>query len=234
MLLKVRSRLSYANVMATIAVFIALGGTSYAVATGSIGSREIKNNGVRGKDIRNNDVRGKDIRTGTIRSSDVGNSSLLAADFAPGQLPQGEKGDTGPAGPSLVRAFSNSGDIGLLLTTGGELDTIVGAIGDLSAGAYVFQGKAEVEPNPLGGSDTAVAICALEVNGVELDRSRLQIGENMATLPVTLRGTIPVQATANVAAGSTVALTCGYGGTNIVVKASQRSLTAIKVGSLQP
>jgi hypothetical protein len=34
----------YVNVMATVAVFIALGVTSYAVATGSIDSREIKNN----------------------------------------------------------------------------------------------------------------------------------------------------------------------------------------------
>jgi hypothetical protein len=30
-----------ANVMATVAVFVALGGTSYAVATGSIDSREL-------------------------------------------------------------------------------------------------------------------------------------------------------------------------------------------------
>jgi len=111
MLSKLRSRLSYANVMATIAVFIALGGTSYAVATGSIGSREIKNNSVRSKDLRNNTIRGKDIRTGTIRSSDVGNGSLLAEDFKAGQLPagpQGPKGDPGAlSGVETVEASSN-------------------------------------------------------------------------------------------------------------------------------
>lgn len=72
-----------------LALFIVLGGTSYAVATGSIDSREIKNNTVRSKDIRNNQV----------SSGDVRNSSLLARDFRPGQLPAGPRGSTGATGP---------------------------------------------------------------------------------------------------------------------------------------
>lgn len=44
MLASLRRRFTYANVMATIAVSIALGDSSYAVATGSIGSRQLKNN----------------------------------------------------------------------------------------------------------------------------------------------------------------------------------------------
>jgi hypothetical protein len=105
---ELRTRLTYSNVMASIAVFISLGGTSYGLASGAIGSRELRNNSVASADLRNNsvasadlrnnDVRGRDILTGTIRSSDVGNASLLAEDFAPGQLPKGEKGDRGPPG----------------------------------------------------------------------------------------------------------------------------------------
>jgi hypothetical protein len=79
-------RPSPAMVVALVALFVALGGTSYGVATGSIGSRQIKNNSIRSKDIRNNNVRGKDIRTGTIRSSDVGNGSLTGADVADDSL----------------------------------------------------------------------------------------------------------------------------------------------------
>lgn len=86
---RLRSRLTYANVVASIALFIALGGTSYGLATGSIGSREIKNNAVRGKDIRN----------GTIGSRDVKDGDLLAEDFKAGQLPAGERGLQGPPGP---------------------------------------------------------------------------------------------------------------------------------------
>jgi hypothetical protein len=73
---KLRSSLTYANVMATIAVFVALGGTSYAVKTGSIDSRELKNNSVRGQDIRNNAVASADIRNGAVKGSDIDESSV--------------------------------------------------------------------------------------------------------------------------------------------------------------
>ena len=79
--------------LGAIALFVALGGTSYAVATGSIDGREIKNNTVRGTDIRNNSVRGTDIR----------DKSLLAKDFKPGQIPAGPRGTTGTQGPQGVK-----------------------------------------------------------------------------------------------------------------------------------
>ena len=91
MLAKLRPRSAY-DVMAAISLFIVLGGTSFAFASGAIDSREIKNNTILSKDIRNNSVSGKDVR----------NKSLLAKDFKPGQLPagaQGPKGDAGPRGP---------------------------------------------------------------------------------------------------------------------------------------
>jgi hypothetical protein len=99
MLTRLRSyRPGHGTVVAYLALFVALGGTSYGVATGSIDGREIKNNSVGTKDLRNNAVRGRDVRTGTLRSSDVANRSLLRRDFAPGQLPAGPQGPPGPAG----------------------------------------------------------------------------------------------------------------------------------------
>ena len=103
MLAQLRSSLTYANVMATVAIFVALGGTSYAVATGSIDSREIKNSTVRSKDLRNNDIRSKDVR----------NRSLLARDFKADELPAGPSGATGatgatgaPGDPGTARAYA--------------------------------------------------------------------------------------------------------------------------------
>lgn len=81
-------RPSPAMIVALIALFISLGGVSWAVASGSIGSREIRNNSIRGSDIRN----------GTVKSADVGNGSLLAKDFRRGQLPAGGIGPQGPRG----------------------------------------------------------------------------------------------------------------------------------------
>jgi hypothetical protein len=69
MLTRLRRHVTYANITATIALFAALGGVSYAAL--HVGSRQIANNSVRSKDIRNNDVRSRDLRTGEVRTSDI-------------------------------------------------------------------------------------------------------------------------------------------------------------------
>jgi hypothetical protein len=53
-------------VVACLALFVALGGTSYGLATGSIDSREIKNGSVRGKDIARDTVAGVDVAEQTL------------------------------------------------------------------------------------------------------------------------------------------------------------------------
>jgi hypothetical protein len=67
-------KLTYANVTATIALFLSLGGASYAAL--SVGTRQIRNNSVRTQDLRNNDVRSRDIRNRTIVGRDVLSNSL--------------------------------------------------------------------------------------------------------------------------------------------------------------
>src|SRR5712691_974691 len=81
-----RKRPSPALVISMIALFVSLGGVSYGVATGSIDSREIKNNSIRSKDIRNNQVNTNDIRNNSVRGKDVRNSSLTGADVAANKL----------------------------------------------------------------------------------------------------------------------------------------------------
>lgn len=85
MLRSIQSRLTYANVVASIALFVALGGGAYAAITlpaGSVGTKQIRKN--------------------AVGSAQVKNRSLLAADFKLGQLPGGRRGAQGPAGPPGV------------------------------------------------------------------------------------------------------------------------------------
>lgn len=70
-------KLTYANVVATLALFVAIGGSSYAAL--SVGSKEIANGGVRSVDIRNNDVRSKDLRNRSVRKKDIARNSLDGA-----------------------------------------------------------------------------------------------------------------------------------------------------------
>jgi hypothetical protein len=94
---KFRPRLTYANVVSTLCLFIVLGGTSYGISSGTIGSREIKNNGVRSKDIHNNDVRSGDIRNGTVQGTDVKADTLTGGDVNEstlGKVPSAAAADT--------------------------------------------------------------------------------------------------------------------------------------------
>jgi hypothetical protein len=82
----VRARLTYANVVATLALFIAIGGTSYAAIT------------ITGKNVKDSSLTGVDIKDSTLTGADVKNGSLVAADFAAGALPAGAQGPAGAAG----------------------------------------------------------------------------------------------------------------------------------------
>jgi hypothetical protein len=59
-----RRRLTYANVMSTLAVFIVLGGSSYAAAT--ISGSSIKDRSISGRKLRHNTVTGYVIRESTL------------------------------------------------------------------------------------------------------------------------------------------------------------------------
>jgi hypothetical protein len=101
-------RPTYASVTATVALFAALGGTSYAALTvsganirnGTVTSSDLKNGSVAGRDVDNGSLTGTDLKNGSITGSDVKNASLAAADFKPGELPAGPAGPQGPVGPS--------------------------------------------------------------------------------------------------------------------------------------
>ena len=75
------ARARYANVVSTLALFVALGGVSYAAVTlprASVGTRQLRNDAVTGAKVRRH--------------------SLPISVFIPGQLPRGAKGPAGPAG----------------------------------------------------------------------------------------------------------------------------------------
>jgi hypothetical protein len=94
---RIRSKLTYANVMATMAMFVALGGSSYAAIM--ITGKNVKNGSLTGKDIKRNSIGGKAVkesRLGTVpnayRLNGVTASRLLV------RCPEG----TFPAGGTCI------------------------------------------------------------------------------------------------------------------------------------
>lgn len=114
---QLRKRLTYANVMSSIAVFLVLGGAT-AIAAGlaknSVGTKQLKKNAVTTAKIKNGAVTGAKVKAG----------SLTASNFAAGQLPAGPKGERGPVGPTFGTSVDGgcgepAASFGTCLSTGG-------------------------------------------------------------------------------------------------------------------
>ena len=102
------------NLIAYLALFVALSGSAYAAI-------KIERNAVRSKQIKDGSVRARDLRNDSVNTSKVANGSLLGEDFASGQLPEGPQGPQGPqgqrglAGQDATKLFAyirDSGDAG--------------------------------------------------------------------------------------------------------------------------
>ena len=87
-------RPSYGDAIATLALFIALGGSSYAAVT--ITGAQIKNNSLTSADIKNESLSGRDFADGSIDTEDF-DELPRGARGLPGAT--GATGARGPAGP---------------------------------------------------------------------------------------------------------------------------------------
>ena len=111
MLGALRRRFTYGNVVATLALCIAVGGgTALALSANSVNSRTIKNGQVKRPDIAANAVNGAKVANGSLSAADIG-----------GGLPAGAQGPTGPAGtPGSPGATGPTGPAGPTGPTGAD------------------------------------------------------------------------------------------------------------------
>ena len=72
---------SFSNVVALVALFVALGGSAYALSKNSVKSRHIENGQVKTEDLDDSAVTGAKINGGAIKSGDVGDDELSGADI---------------------------------------------------------------------------------------------------------------------------------------------------------
>ncbi|MEA2279609.1 MAG: hypothetical protein QOK21_216 [Solirubrobacteraceae bacterium] len=94
MLARLRRRASFANVTSALALFVALGGTSYAaitlpsnsvgaaqIRTGAVGTSEIRRNGVGASEINTGAVRAGEIKTGAVHGTEIASNSVGLVDM---------------------------------------------------------------------------------------------------------------------------------------------------------
>ena len=90
---RIRSGVTLGNVMALVALFVALGGTGYAalkLPRNSVGAKQLKKNAVRSGKVRNGTLRRADFRGRRLPRGARGRRGL--------QGPRGFRGATGPRG----------------------------------------------------------------------------------------------------------------------------------------
>jgi hypothetical protein len=151
---------SAATVIATLALFVALGGTGYAavaLAPNSVGSPQIKDGAVQSSDIKDGAINSSDIANGAIGSDDIKSGSIQVSDLSKGALKgldgkdgkdgaQGPAGPPGPAGPS----GSGGGASGGLVLLDGNGNEVTGIQPGIDSG-FVIIGTLDMSPTSFSG-----------------------------------------------------------------------------------
>jgi hypothetical protein len=174
-MLNLRSRLTYANVVATLALFLALGGAAYAVSKlprNSVGAKQIKKSAVTGIKVRNGSLTGADVKAASLTGAAVKPASLTGANVADGSLTGAKVADASLSGADLQDASVPASKITGLSQPGGTLgsgttlrgvfsprvdannSTSVTAGEGVSFGGYRLQARPLVNIIPPAGSST--------------------------------------------------------------------------------
>jgi hypothetical protein len=211
-------RISYANIVASLALFVALGGTAAAVTTlprDSVGapqirkdavrSPEIAKDAVRSPEIAKDAVRAPEIADGAVHSGEIADGAIRVADISTGaqNALKGEQGPSGPAGVAEARVASGGGDVPQC-TDQRLKDCSDILTRTLGAGNWLVQAKLDV--SSVGSKEVFLGHCGLEQGSQELDRVDFHL-EKLADTgdieTIALTGVLT-----DVANGTTVAVRC--------------------------
>jgi hypothetical protein len=213
---RIRAKLTYANLVSTLCLFLLLsGGVAYAASRlgkNSVGTKQLKNNSVTGAKVKD--------------------GSLQTVDFGPGQIPvgatgspgaTGERGAVGPVGPT--QGFAAQTLAGSAPPNAPEVGLFSAPETLKSAGPLFVLGRGEFNITCSSGTQAKVA---LYVDGVGVAASGEVIGLGTSH-EVSLWGL-----SENLTAGShtlTLSVTCTSGVLTGAISSGDGALGAILVGS---
>jgi hypothetical protein len=124
MLARLRRRASFANVTSALALFVALGGSSYAaitlpsnsvgsdqIRTGAVGTPEIRTGGVGGAEIKTSAVRASEIKTGGVGASEIHTDAVRAKEIKSGAVGNDELAANAVTGAKVADGSLEAADL---------------------------------------------------------------------------------------------------------------------------
>jgi hypothetical protein len=243
----VRKRLTYANVMSSIAVFLVLGGgAAFAAAKlgkNTVGTKQLKNNAVTTAKIKNGAVTGAKLKLDTIGKVPSANTADTAN--AANSAKTAEKATTADKATSATNAANatnatNADHANTATVAGtvfneesgtdilpfpGTANTPVTAVSlNVPAGNYAVVGKVLANNN---AATTVEAKCQLLAAGTVIDNT---FNEYISLNNEIDRGFIPLTGVAALPSGGVVAIQCQTSSTS--GNYLDRALTATRVASV--
>lgn len=239
---QIRKRLTYANVMASIAVFLVLGGAGALAAShhrrhkrshvvvpkNSVGTKQLKRNAVTTLKIRPEAISRQKLRTGAVTSEKLAGNAVVASKIADGsvetsKIPDGAVtgGKLDPAERSEAHVFSTSSSFNLIDSYNPSIWTTAMSL-NLPGGSWVVDANVSLE---ISSNVPSHVGCRMIQNGAVIAQGGTE-GEREAESVPSYDGI----ALSALAGGGTVAVTCGDDREGTV--ALNRSLIAIRVGAV--
>jgi hypothetical protein len=208
-----RQRLTYANVMSTIAVFVVLGGTGYAatrLARNSVGSPQ----------IRNGAIKNVDISSATKRSLRGKRGAKGPTGLA------GTAGATGPAGPSEVIEVKHTAEIPL--SGPKNVNTTLATV-RLTAGSWLLEAQTQLRYEAADG-DNYFCELVTDQNGF-LNRGTASIGTGTAE---TQYATLSARSTIVLTTPTAILYRCSHANVDEAsgAKAENTVVTATRTGGV--
>lgn len=203
MLSRIRTRITFANVIALIALFVALGGSVYAASK------------ISGKTIKKGSEPGNRIKKNTVTGTQVKESTL-------GKVPKATDADTASTAGAANAAFSTSHFDAI------DMPDTFGTIGTLSvptAGSYVIDAKLTALDSTAGNVNDGR--CTLTAGG-DVDESDFDVTSS----PSDDTEMVSLQVAHTFAAPGAAVLACQDGTPGQIGDALYTRITAIQVRSL--
>ncbi|MGH2986489.1 MAG: hypothetical protein ACRDLO_07375 [Solirubrobacterales bacterium] len=145
-----RPRPTYANVVATIALFVALGGTAIATHPGgqnTISTADIQNGEVKVADVGQGAVATDELANNQVKAADIGDGEVKTAELANGQVKTADIGGGEVRSSNVLNETLTGGDVATNSLKGADIDEATLDVGD-AARAYAVVDHASCTGTP--------------------------------------------------------------------------------------